>query len=289
MIIKPSELNIEDYHASDCITSTKLRQFLTSPETYKDRLNGTHPDCNKKSDGRHFFVGNLFEDMITLSTEELQGIYFFCKGGEPEKPSQRILDAKKPSKESIIKMRDYSLFLGRVGNKKIVTEKECKTLDKMMQNYFKNSKATQLWNNSEYQLTIREEFKGHTLQCRFDGVNTQTDIAVDLKTTGKPLEEFAKSVFEYRYDLQLGYYSELYYMHFGRELKEFKFIVCESVYPYRCQVLTLPRVVLEMASATVVAGIKDMVDCINSNEFPETDETGVLNFNHYQLEQMGIE
>ena len=71
MIILPQDLNIKDYHAYNAITSSKLRQFIKSPETYKDRLNGTHPDCHKTG-GRHYIIGQVFEDMITLSTEELQ-------------------------------------------------------------------------------------------------------------------------------------------------------------------------------------------------------------------------
>lgn len=288
-LIKPEQLPIDEYHASDAITSTKIRQFIESPETYKDRLNGTHPDCNRSgSDPRYFFFGNLFEDMITLDTEQLAEMYYFCKGGEPERPQDRVINAKKPSQESKEKIAAWYAFLDAVGDRRIVSYPECRTIEKMLAGYYNNSTACQLWNSTEKQLTIRKKYKSQTLQCRFDGVNTQTDIAVDLKTTSKPLEQFSKAIYDYRYDLQLAWYSELYHMQFKRELKEFKFIVCETIYPYRCQVIELPDGVIQSANFTIINAVKDMIDCIDSMEFPTTPETATASFTQWQLEEMGL-
>jgi len=288
VIILPQDLNIKDYHAYNAITSSKLRQFIQSPETYKDRLNGTHPDCHKTG-GRHYIIGQVFEDMITLSTEELQEMYFFCKGGEPEKPSERVINAKKPSTESVTKIRDWKKFLSRVGDRNVITTQECNMLQKMLDAYYKNATATQMWLTMEKQITIRKEHRGYQLQCRFDGLNTKLHTACDLKTTSKPLEDFNKAIYDYRYDLQLAYYSELYRMQFREELKDFSFIVVETIYPYRCQVMTLPRLIRESSKHIVVEGVTQMIDCLNSNEYPEFAETSKINLSQWQLSGMGYE
>ena len=287
MIIKPNKLNIEEYHAADAISSGKFRQWVKSPETYGAYRLGSHPDS--KISGRHLTIGQAWEDLITLDTQELAEIYYYCKGSEPEKPSDRVLNAKKPSNESINKIRKYNSFLAEVGDRTIISVGECDKFQKMLKHYHDNQTATKLWTNCEYQMTIRQEFKGHTLQCRFDGINTAMNYAVDCKTTSKPLEDFNKAVYDYRYDLQESFYNELYHMQFGKDLEEFHFLVHETIYPFRCQVLTIPRGIKEMARITLTDELPKMITAIDSHEYPEFPETGKIEFSHWQLTNMGYE
>lgn len=290
MIILPKDLDIKSYHNYPAITSSKLRKFLDKPYEYEAYyISKTHPDLYKKRTGRHFELGQLFEDMITLTIEELGEIYYFCKGGEPEKPSSAVLGAAKPSEKSKEKIKKWNTFVNQTMGKEIISRSECDMMKEMMDGFYTNDDATKLWANCEYQPTIRREIQGQELQCRFDGLCVTENYAVDIKTTSKSLEEFSKAIVDYRYDLQLAFYSELYRLEYGKELDEFYFIVSETCYPYRTQVMTIPRSVKDLSKEQMVESVTDLIECLNTNQFPKTENKTQISIPNYQLVGMGFE
>jgi hypothetical protein len=103
--------------------------------------------------------------------------------------------------------------------------------------------SERLQNNSDVQALMlggRPEvpkvglYKGHKFKAKADMLveNWQSDYIVDLKTTAKPISEFAKSAKYLLYNQQAALYSSLF------EVESFIFVVVEKSWPYEIGIFT---------------------------------------------------
>lgn len=121
-----------------------------------------------------------------------------------------------------------------------------------------NEAARDLFRNRvDTEFCIRTTWNGHPVRGRIDGA---TEAAFyDLKTTSdpQPLKTFWKSVSAWQYDLQAAFYEELA-SQAGWPPHSLHFVITQSVFPYACHVVTLPRAVTDKARERVVALLDDL-------------------------------
>ena len=72
------------------------------------------------------------------------------------------------------------------------------------------------------EVVLRGEFEGLPAQGKVDGLSTNHNLIIDIKTC-RSLDLFAKNFYEYGYDWQAALYSELYQQAFGN-IPDFIFI-----------------------------------------------------------------
>jgi hypothetical protein len=85
------------------------------------------------------------------------------------------------------------------------------------------------------QRVFRTQTEGVWVQARFDLLVGHHGY--DLKTTSKPLEDFARSAVTYGYPFQMAWYAWVASL-CGHVLQGFRFIVCETESPYRTAMFT---------------------------------------------------
>lgn len=84
------------------------------------------------------------------------------------------------------------------------------------------------------------EYEGVMLRIRLDSLSTRDLVAVDLKTTqNSSREDFAKSVYNYRYHVQDAFYSFVFELIAGKPLNAFKFLAVENDPPHCPMIYTL--------------------------------------------------
>ena len=79
------------------------------------------------------------------------------------------------------------------------------------------------------EVSVFAEFEGWPVKCRIDYL--AKNYGIDLKTTSKPLAEFEKALYEYRYDWQAAFYCLCCELA-GHPIKEFFFLVVEKKEPF---------------------------------------------------------
>ena len=280
-------MTIEEYHSNENIGSSKLRDFMKSPLVYRDKyVTKTHPDLNKEK-SRSLILGQAFECLIDPNVI-FSDLYYTIPENAPKKPTKTQINAKKPSEETVKAIEWWESFNNTVAGKIELTHDEILKLDKMDENFNANKTAVKLWDKCKMQATYTSEFKGVGVQCRFDGLIESEKHGIDLKTTSTPLEDFAKSVTLFRYDIQQAFYEGVFEMCEHEPMDKFSFIVCETIYPWRCQVITLPDDVVFKAHETMIASLKKLCTSIDSGIWEQHKSSTMLEFKQWQLKELGI-
>ncbi len=115
--------------------------------------------------------------------------------------------------------------------------------------------------------------EGHLLKIRADGDDGETPY--DLKTTSCDIRdvgarEFARKGWRLGYADQAALYTDGFVaMGLKTDGRPFKFVVVQSVVPYRTRVLVYPPDVVEAARARVYNALNDMRDAIETSDFSD--------------------
>lgn len=110
---------------------------------------------------------------------------------------------------------------------------------------------------------------GVRLRARFDRLPSELAVAVDLKTTAGSAHEteFAKTIFNFGYDVQGGQYEDTLRYATGRQV-EFVFIVVETSAPYLVNVIAMPHTYMEMGRAKSMEARRRYAHGMATGEWP---------------------
>lgn len=126
---------------------------------------------------------------------------------------------------------------------------------------------------------------GHLLKIRSDGDNGR--VPWDLKTTASPISMFPRKAVEYGYHHQAALYLDGYIAMglLDTPQVDFKFLVVQSIPPYRARVLVFPQQVIDFARAQVYKALDDMAIAESEDElFDKEDlEIGVMDVPQWML------
>lgn len=101
---------------------------------------------------------------------------------------------------------------------------------------------------------------GHMLKIRSDGDDGR--VPWDLKTTSAPVDMFPKKAIEYGYHHQAALYLDGFIAMglLDTPLVDFKFLVVQSIPPYRAKVMVFPQKVVDFARKEVYDALDEMRD-----------------------------
>lgn len=113
---------------------------------------------------------------------------------------------------------------------------------------------------------------GHKVKIRADGDNGR--VPYDLKTTSSDFNGFPKKAWELGYADQAALYLDGFVAMglLDEPEVEFKFVVVQSVVPYRTKVLVFPQSVVDVARARVYNALDDMREAEESGNYSDTDD-----------------
>lgn len=96
-----------------------------------------------------------------------------------------------------------------------------------------------------------------------------SNVILDLKMTvdAKPTN-FAKSVLNYRYDVQSAWYRSGYNAAFQKELEAFIFIAVEKVPPYGVSVLYVSESIFNLGESKYQKDLELYAQCMHTNQWP---------------------
>ena len=120
---------------------------------------------------------------------------------------------------------------------------------------------------------VEDPETGVLMRCRFDLI-TESGHSIDLKKTrdSRP-EEFAKSVYNYRYHVQDAMYSHIFELITGQPLNSFEFLAVEEQPPHCAMMFKLTEESKQIGFSEYRRNLETYSECLNSNEWPGYEET----------------
>lgn len=174
------------------LSSSSLKQLLSSPKTYSYSLKYGSPDSQPLRDGWLFHTAILEPDVFT---------------------AQRFIDVQSKNTK---KFREAKEEFGRV-----FTMKEKNDAERLADAFLRNEHALQLITDCEFEVPAIGEVKGMPFRGKADVI--AHDRIVDLKTT-TDIKGFHYAATKYGYDVQCYLYCQL----FGKTYDQFKFIALDK-------------------------------------------------------------
>lgn len=116
-----------------------------------------------------------------------------------------------------------------------------------------------------------DEATGVDCRCRPDFVHTAGNgvILLDVKTTTDASPEaFAKSIVNYRYDVQAAFYTDGYAAASGLPVHGFIFAAVEKEYPYAAAAYMLTEEDIEAGRRKYRRNLARYAECLASNDWP---------------------
>lgn len=115
---------------------------------------------------------------------------------------------------------------------------------------------------------VEDPMTGVLMRCRYD-ILTADGCAIDLKKTqdARP-EEFAKSVYKYRYHVQDAMYSHIYELITMEKLKGFEFLAVEEKPPHAVSMFELDAEAKQIGFMEYRRNMQEYAECETNNEWP---------------------
>lgn len=241
------DISIDDYHASDFVSHSKLSDFadLGAAGYYARHVarESRRPSTSAQ------VVGQAFEDAIQRPAE-----YLTKYAVRPSGVDARTKDGKAWIAEQ------------EAAGKAVLTGDDGEAIERMANAFARNQTATSLVRGAKTQCTLRREYTLDALA----GIQSRPDWLLshgtaDLKTT-RSFAEFDREIARYGYCSQAALIDIV-----GGRAPRF-LIVCENAFPYRCQVVELASSWIEWGRGWCEQQIDLMRWCVESNEWPACDE-----------------
>ena len=243
------ELNMPDevYHSRPELSSTGARRLLESPARYQ--WDKTH-----RTQKREFDVGHAVHAKV-LGTGAVVD----------------VLDFDNFRTKAAQEARDAAYAAGLVP----MLRKDMRPIEGMSEAVLSHPKARALFEqagNPEVSVFATDPETGVDVKARFDYLPdfTVTDpTTVDLKTARSASPEgFAKSVAEYRYDIQQEWYLNAYSIETGDHSARMQFVVVETAPPYLVGVYPLADEFAELGRGRVRDALNLYAECLAADRWP---------------------
>ena len=175
------------------LSSSSLKQLLSSPKTYKFSLEYGSGESQALRDGWLFHTAILEPEVFAAQTFiEVQS-----------KNTKKFRDAKAE-------------------NPRVFTAKERSDANRLVDAFFRNEHAKELITKAEFEIPAIDTILGFAFRGKADVL--ADNRIVDLKTTSSSVKDFSYSAQKYSYDVQCYLYCNL----FKKDFKSFYFLVLDK-------------------------------------------------------------
>jgi hypothetical protein len=206
-------LSNADYHALPSVSKSGLDLIRKAPALFKHRRENPQPQTEAMR------IGTLVHKIIL----------------EPDDFATEFAVCPKVDRRTAAGKAAWAAFEIEAGNRDLVDEAEFENLQAISRavwahpaagkalGMLRDVEASIFWTDPETEVECR---------CRPDGI-LSNGLIIDVKTTKDArVDEFVKSVANYRYHVQTAYYSDGYQAAIGDKPKGFAFIAVEPEPPH---------------------------------------------------------
>lgn len=242
----------ERYHRRELgvVSKSALDRIKRSPAHYREWALGTDAEPTPA-----LKFGQMLHMMI-LEPERFRATY----AEQPDFGDGRTKAAKEAKAE---------WELANPGAKPL-TRRDSETLDGMFVSVMRHPAASRLIAEGQSEVTLSwlDEITGLRCKSRADYYVKRRRLAVDLKSTedASP-DEFARSVYKYRYHVQDALYRDAF-RNCGEPIEHFAIIAVEKQAPYAVAVYTLDEDAVRKGFEAARQGIDRLADCVKRDEWP---------------------
>lgn len=247
-------LSNTEYHADKtAISSTSLKSILKSPATFLEQWCDITPKL--ETDAMRF--GTLVHTAI-LETN----LFFKNAHLMPEFGDLRISKNRDKKKEWLTTLSPELV---------IVTEEELIKIGKIIKSVESHQDASTLLKigMKERSGFFRDECTGIKCKIRPDCFNLDMRALIDIKTTQDcTREEFSKTIWNYRYDIQMAFYSEGIRKITGASVEHIIWIAIEKEEPFEVSTWIADDVLIKKGLDDYYKAMELLHKCIVNNAWP---------------------
>lgn len=230
-----------------------------------------HPEEDEDTKTKAF--GRAYHCAI-LEPDQFHKRYIVLPEDAPERPTEKMLNAKKPTENSIHRQdwwREWGhLSAGRV----TLSAKDYDRAQRMGDAVRAHPLACGLIVGGDREVTFRwiDPRTGMKCKSRID-LNVPGEFMLDVKSCEDASREaFARAVTNYRYDLQMAHYvagaTEC-----GQPVRRYVILACESQAPFVCQPYILDAMAEQRGWAIRERAIAKQAACVASGRWPGYSDT----------------
>lgn len=240
-----------DYHSQTSISKSGLDLIRKAPAIYKWRKENPQPTSPAMR------MGTLVHTAIL----------------EPHLLSE-LLIAPTVDRRTTAGKAEWAAFVAEANGREVVTEDELAQLTAIRNAAHAHPAAGKaLAMIEEVETSIFWERDGIQCRCRPDAI-LSNGVIIDVKTTrGATVDDFVRSVVQYRYHVQAAYYSDGYKAAFGESPKGFCFLAIENESPHLCAVYVASEAMTLRGRSNYEEDLRTYSRCLDTNEWPGLSET----------------
>lgn len=224
----------QDYHANHALGSSLLRDFLKSPQLYRDKMLGLaqNEETEAMKFGTLFHLSVLeplrFADEVAVKPD---GLSFATKEGKAWR--------EEHAHKQIISRDNYEKILRMTGRMP--------------------GSVRKLLSDGLSEVTFRNVLAGHDAQCRADYWQQSLGTCYDLKTI-KDVDDIDRSIFNRKYYIQARFYQQVIAAELGK-MPHFRLIFAETSAPFRWRIVILDSDYAKMADDEINEALRGMAQC----------------------------
>lgn len=244
------KMTSEDYHASDAVSSTQMKQALISPAHYLALLtNPPEPTAAME-------MGTAVHSAIL------------------EKDFSKYVEAP-PCRRGT---KEWTAFEEANPNKILLKTEEYKNLVGMYDAFYAHPMANKIAQKGKAELSIfdTDPSTGLRTKARIDYLvqNENGNYILDYKTTTSAnTKSFLNSIFNYRYDLSMAHYKDLAEKAISEKISDVFLIAQEKEAPYGLRVFRMSDRMLEIGLNDRNKALYIINEAKKKNYYPCYEET----------------
>ena len=263
-MIATTEITIDDYHASDLISNSKLKTLDEfGPFGYHARhLVASAPKRERSS---AMAMGQAFEDFVQLDASAFAAKWSELPAIEGKADDEMIAAALALGLTFTRRHDAKTVHLAALKARGVgvLAREDFIAIERMGEAFARNADAQAVVRGLQTQATLRDDLGGLDI---IPGLQSRPDWygpggAPDLKTTGK-FTTFDREI------LSLGYHRQAAMVDVIAGPHDHPLIAVESAWPYRCQVVDLPKALVDDGREWIARQLDVLRECYTRDEWP---------------------
>lgn len=223
------QMSIKEYHSADGLSKSMMDYLKKSPAHLKYAMENREEKQNE-----NFVLGSLLHTLLL----------------EPNKFDEEYLIMPAIDRRTKQGKEMYEEFLEKCGERQTISQEQYDLANIWAEKILQHPKAKEYFAKksiNEVSIFWTDKNTGELCKARPDKIILETDCIVDLKTAvSAQQDDFQRKAFDLGYHRQAYWFAEAYKQQYGKDLKEFVFIVVEKTPPYNVVVYVASEFFIEV-------------------------------------------
>lgn len=274
MIQKGIHLGLDEgvYRADPAVSVSDVKPMLISPRHFFEKKFGS----KKRTPPTPAQITGTLVHMAILEPEKFKAKVHTLPDDAPKRPTKAQLEAAKPSTATLEAIQFWKVWEEQHPGAQIIERDQMAQVCGMRDAVFGHKIAAEYLTECATEVSVFGEASGGLrIKGRIDCVPKAPKL-VDIKTVGlggaRP-DEFSRSLWDWRYDMQVAYYLDLYNSNFDewddhKKKTDFVFVCVEKEEPYAVCLYKVSRRVIDRGRRDYLALLQKVVACQKANEWP---------------------